>query len=84
MMDGQAKIKEQPDALRAAYVSMTPFGRLGRPEEVASSAPVPGLGTRAALAPVSISSPTAASPSCSASPSAGATRAIPARTRALF
>ena len=38
MMDGQAKTREEGEALRATYVSMTPLGRLGRPEEMASAA----------------------------------------------
>jgi NAD(P)-dependent dehydrogenase (short-subunit alcohol dehydrogenase family) len=38
MIDGQAKSKEQAEALRAMYVSMIPLGRLGRPEEIASAA----------------------------------------------
>jgi NAD(P)-dependent dehydrogenase (short-subunit alcohol dehydrogenase family) len=38
MMDGQAKTKEEGDALRAMYASMVPMGRLGRPEEIAAAA----------------------------------------------
>lgn len=38
MIDSGTKTKEQADAVRAMYVAMTPLGRLGRPEEIASAA----------------------------------------------
>jgi NAD(P)-dependent dehydrogenase (short-subunit alcohol dehydrogenase family) len=36
ILDGQHKTKEESDAMRAMYIKMTPMGRLGRPEEMAS------------------------------------------------
>jgi NAD(P)-dependent dehydrogenase (short-subunit alcohol dehydrogenase family) len=38
IMDGQAGTKEGADAIRAAFASVIPLGRMGRPEEVASAA----------------------------------------------
>jgi NAD(P)-dependent dehydrogenase (short-subunit alcohol dehydrogenase family) len=37
IIDGQHKTKEEADAMRVMYVKMTPLGRLGRPEEMASA-----------------------------------------------
>jgi NAD(P)-dependent dehydrogenase (short-subunit alcohol dehydrogenase family) len=38
IMDSQADTKEGADAIRAQYASMTPMGRIGRPEEMAAAA----------------------------------------------
>ncbi|MCW2939555.1 MAG: dehydrogenase, short-chain alcohol dehydrogenase like protein [Actinomycetia bacterium] len=38
IMDSQADSKEAADAIRAAFASVIPLGRLGRPEEVAAAA----------------------------------------------
>lgn len=38
IMDGQATTKEGAAAIRAHYASVIPFGRLGRPEEIANAA----------------------------------------------
>jgi NAD(P)-dependent dehydrogenase (short-subunit alcohol dehydrogenase family) len=38
IMDGQADTKEGADAIRAAFASVIPLGRMGRPEEVAAAA----------------------------------------------
>ena len=38
IMDGQADTKEGADAIRAAFASVIPLGRMGQPEEVASAA----------------------------------------------
>ena len=38
IMDSQADSKEGADAIRAAFVSVIPLGRMGRPEEVAAAA----------------------------------------------
>ncbi len=38
IMDSQAATKEEADAVRAHFASVIPFGRLGRPEEVANAA----------------------------------------------
>ncbi|MFD9506799.1 SDR family NAD(P)-dependent oxidoreductase [Streptomyces mirabilis] len=38
IMDSQADSKEGADAIRAAFASVIPLGRMGRPEEVASAA----------------------------------------------
>jgi len=37
MLDSQHKTKEESDAMRAGYIKMTPMGRLGRAEEMASA-----------------------------------------------
>jgi NAD(P)-dependent dehydrogenase (short-subunit alcohol dehydrogenase family) len=37
MLDGQHKTQEATDAMRAMYIKMTPMGRLGRAEEMASA-----------------------------------------------
>ena len=37
MLDGQHGTKEESDAMRAMYIKMTPMGRLGRAEEMASA-----------------------------------------------
>ncbi len=37
ILDSQHETKEESDAMRAMYVKMTPMGRLGRPEEMASA-----------------------------------------------
>ena len=37
IIDGQVKTKEEADGMRAMYIKMTPMGRLGRPEEMASA-----------------------------------------------
>jgi len=37
MLDGQHKTQEGTDAMRAMYIKMTPMGRLGRAEEMASA-----------------------------------------------
>ncbi|MDH6706507.1 NAD(P)-dependent dehydrogenase (short-subunit alcohol dehydrogenase family) [Kitasatospora sp. MAA19] len=38
IMDSQADSKEGADAIRAAFTSLIPLGRMGRPEEVAAAA----------------------------------------------
>ena len=38
IIDGQFATKEEADGLRAMFVQMTPLGRIGRPEEIASAA----------------------------------------------
>ncbi|MFC9644644.1 SDR family NAD(P)-dependent oxidoreductase [Streptomyces mirabilis] len=38
IMDSQADSKEGADAIRAAFASVVPLGRMGRPEEVAAAA----------------------------------------------
>ena len=38
IMDSQASTQQEVDALKAMYADMTPLGRLGRPEEMASAA----------------------------------------------
>lgn len=38
IMDSQADSKEGADAIRAAFASVVPLGRMGRPEEVAATA----------------------------------------------
>jgi NAD(P)-dependent dehydrogenase (short-subunit alcohol dehydrogenase family) len=38
IMDSQADSKEDADAIRAAFASVIPLGRMGRPEEVAAAA----------------------------------------------
>jgi NAD(P)-dependent dehydrogenase (short-subunit alcohol dehydrogenase family) len=38
IMDGQADTKEGADAIRVAFASVIPLGRMGRPEEVAAAA----------------------------------------------
>jgi NAD(P)-dependent dehydrogenase (short-subunit alcohol dehydrogenase family) len=38
IMDGQADTKEGADAIRAAFASVIPLGRMGQPEEVAAAA----------------------------------------------
>jgi NAD(P)-dependent dehydrogenase (short-subunit alcohol dehydrogenase family) len=38
IMDSQSDTKEGADAIRAQYASMTPMGRVGRPEEMAAAA----------------------------------------------
>ena len=38
IMDGQADTQEGADAIRAAFASVIPLGRMGRPEEVAAAA----------------------------------------------
>jgi NAD(P)-dependent dehydrogenase (short-subunit alcohol dehydrogenase family) len=38
IMDGQADTKEGADAIRAAFASVIPLARMGRPEEVAAAA----------------------------------------------
>ncbi|MFF1701392.1 SDR family NAD(P)-dependent oxidoreductase [Streptomyces sp. NPDC058252] len=38
IMDSQAESKEGADAIRAAFASVIPLGRMGRPEEVAAAA----------------------------------------------
>jgi NAD(P)-dependent dehydrogenase (short-subunit alcohol dehydrogenase family) len=38
IIDGQFLSKEMADGARAMFISMTPLGRLGRPEEIASAA----------------------------------------------
>jgi NAD(P)-dependent dehydrogenase (short-subunit alcohol dehydrogenase family) len=38
IIDGQFKTKEEADAARDAFAQMTPLGRVGRPEELASAA----------------------------------------------
>ena len=37
ILDSQHETKEESDAMRAMYIKMTPMGRLGRPEEMASA-----------------------------------------------
>jgi NAD(P)-dependent dehydrogenase (short-subunit alcohol dehydrogenase family) len=37
MMDGLTATKEQGEVLRALFISMTPLGRIGLPEEIASA-----------------------------------------------
>jgi 3-hydroxyisobutyrate dehydrogenase-like beta-hydroxyacid dehydrogenase len=37
IIDGQVKTKEEADGMRAMYIKMTPMGRRGRPEEMASA-----------------------------------------------
>jgi NAD(P)-dependent dehydrogenase (short-subunit alcohol dehydrogenase family) len=38
IMDTQADTKEGADAVRAGFAAAVPFGRLGRPEEIAAAA----------------------------------------------
>ncbi|MGW7004797.1 SDR family oxidoreductase [Streptomyces sp. NPDC054933] len=38
IMDSQADAKEGADAIRAAFASVIPLGRMGRPEEIAVAA----------------------------------------------
>ncbi len=38
IIDGQFATKEQADGARAMFASMTPLGRIGRPEEIAAAA----------------------------------------------
>lgn len=38
IIDGQFKTREEADGARAAFAQMTPLGRIGRPEEMASAA----------------------------------------------
>jgi NAD(P)-dependent dehydrogenase (short-subunit alcohol dehydrogenase family) len=37
IIDGQVKTKAEADGMRAMYIKMTPMGRLGRAEEMASA-----------------------------------------------
>jgi NAD(P)-dependent dehydrogenase (short-subunit alcohol dehydrogenase family) len=37
IIDGQFKTKEEADAARAMFASLTPMGRIGRPEEMAAA-----------------------------------------------
>jgi NAD(P)-dependent dehydrogenase (short-subunit alcohol dehydrogenase family) len=37
ILDSQQKTKEESDAMRAMYIKMTPMGRLGRVQEMASA-----------------------------------------------
>jgi NAD(P)-dependent dehydrogenase (short-subunit alcohol dehydrogenase family) len=37
ILDSQHETKEESDAMRAMYIKMTPMGRLGRAEEMASA-----------------------------------------------
>jgi NAD(P)-dependent dehydrogenase (short-subunit alcohol dehydrogenase family) len=37
MLDSQHQTQEESDAMRAGYIKMTPMGRLGRAEEMASA-----------------------------------------------
>jgi NAD(P)-dependent dehydrogenase (short-subunit alcohol dehydrogenase family) len=37
ILDSQHETKEESDAMRAMYTKMTPMGRRGRPEEMASA-----------------------------------------------
>ena len=37
ILDSQHETKDESDAMRAMYIKMTPMGRLGRPEKMASA-----------------------------------------------